>query len=153
MDNPHIVATLNRLIALGKDGERALQAYAEHAQSGTLRVMLQHRADHCRQSALELQEIVRDFGGEPRDAGTLSARLRQTVVALRGLLLSHEDDALLDECERLQAHAMGRYRRALDAPLPATVRKVVLRQLEGTQRHLAVARSMRHGTGRLMLRT
>jgi uncharacterized protein (TIGR02284 family) len=145
MDNPHIVATLNRLIAHGLDGERALRAGAGRAQAGALREMLLQRADHCRLSVLELQEIVRDFGGEPRAGGTAVARLRRGLVLLRGWLLGHRDAALLADCERLQATAMDRYRQALDAPLPPTVRKVVLRQFEGTQRHQAVARSMRDG--------
>lgn len=145
MDNPHIVATLNRLIAHGLDGESALRACAGHAQASPLREMLLQRADHCRLSVLELQEIVRDFGDEPRPDGKAVARLRRGLVVLRGWLLGHRDATLLDDCERLHAAAMDHYRHALDAPLPATVRKVVLRQFEGTQRHQAVARSMREG--------
>jgi uncharacterized protein (TIGR02284 family) len=149
MDNPQIIATLNQLINQGKDDELALLACAAHAQNGTLRLMLQRRSDHSRWSAMELQEIVRDFGGEPRGAGSLGGRLRRLAFTLRGLLLGWPDGALLDHCERIQAQAMGHYRQALDAPLPPTVRKVVLRQFEGIQRHQAAARSMRDG-GRVM---
>jgi uncharacterized protein (TIGR02284 family) len=143
MDNPQIVATLNHLIQQGKDGELALLACAGHARNDTLRQMLQRRSDHARWSTMELQEIVRDFGGQPRSTGRLGGRLRRLAFSLRGVLLGWSDSALLDQCERVQAQAMGHYRRALDAPLPPTVRKVVLRQFEGIQRHQAVARSMR----------
>jgi len=52
---------------------------------------------------------------------------------VKSVLASHEDKAVLEECERGEDNAVARYRQALKTPMPARVKLVVERQMKGVQ--------------------
>ena len=143
MTNHDIIDTLNDLVETCKDGEHGFRTCAEHAKSSSLRQALEMRADGCRISAAELQQLVSDQGGKPDDHGTLAAAAHRGWVAVRGALSGHTDVAILEECERGEDTALERYRDALRKDLPATIVAVVERQYEGAKRNHAAIRLLR----------
>ena len=64
MEKDDVVDTLNTLIETCKDGEYGFNTSAEHVRSANLRQVFTARALECREAALELQRLVRQYGGE-----------------------------------------------------------------------------------------
>jgi uncharacterized protein (TIGR02284 family) len=63
--------------------------------------------------------------------GKILSTARRGWMNLHAALTRNHDDALVDECEHGEDHALEVYRNALDDHLPEFVRQVVLRQFEG----------------------
>lgn len=143
MDNQDIIDTLNKLIENCKDGEYGFQACAEHVHSTELRQTFATRAAECRQSAGELQTLVRTLGGKAEDDGTAAGAVHRGWVSVKGKLAGFSDVAMLEECERGEDAALGRYRKALEKDLPADVRSLVQRQCDGAQRTHDQIRALR----------
>ncbi len=62
---------------------------------------------------------------------------------MKTALSTRDDKAVLEECERGEDAAVARYRKALKASLPASVRSLVERQAEGAQRNHDEVRDLR----------
>lgn len=134
-DNDDVIDTLNDLVETCRDGEFGFNACAEHAKSMELKSVFQQRATDCSKAAAELCGHVLRLGGEPKESGTTAGALHRGWVALRSTLTGYDDNAMLDESERGEDHALGAYRKALKQALPADIRTVVQRQMNGAQRN------------------
>jgi uncharacterized protein (TIGR02284 family) len=134
-DRDDVVDALNDLIETCKDGEYGFKACAEQAKRSDLKSLLMQRADDCRGAAQELAEQVRGLGGKPEDSGSAMGAVERGWVAVRTTLSTYDDKAVLEECERGEDNALARYRKALKKPLPAGVKLIVERQLQGVQRN------------------
>lgn len=143
MDNDDVVDVLNNLIETSKDGEYGFRASAEHAKTDSLRTLLARRADECRQAVIELEAMVRHYGGTPDTGGTVAGAMHRGWVAVRTKLTEYDDAAILAECERGEDVAKARYRKALEDELPADVRALVQRQYDGVIRHHDEVRQLR----------
>ena len=142
-DNDDVVDTLNNLLETCRDGEYGFNTSAEHTKSAELKTMLMRHAGECREAGLELQALVRQLGGEADEGGSLSGALHRGWVSVRGVLSGYSDQAMLDECERGEDAAVASYRKALKQNLPVSIRTVVERQAQGTQRNHDQVKAMR----------
>lgn len=134
MSHDDIVDTLNDLIETSKDGELGFTACAKHVQSSELKETFLRRATECRTAAGELQTLVAEYGGKADTGGSTTGALHRGWVAVRGSLSGYSDHAMLEECERGEDAALGRYRAALrEEGLPEAVRAVIARQQLGAQ--------------------
>ena len=143
METQDTIDILNSLIETCHDGERGFRNVVEHIHAADLRTQFANRANECRQAAADLRALVLELGGEPATSGSASGALHRSWVTLLGTLSGYSDKALLEACERGEDSSLERYRDALDAPLPATVRVVVEAQYEGVKRTHARVRSLR----------
>lgn len=144
MTNEKLLDCLNDLIETSKDGEYGFKSCAEHAKSPELKATLTQRADECRQGAQELQNLVMQNGGKPDTGGTVAGAMHRGWVAVRGTLSTYDDKAILEECERGEDRAVAAYRKALGEELPASVRPVIERQMQGVQRNHDQIKSLRN---------
>lgn len=135
MDTENIISTLNDLIEVSKDGEEGFQTCAEDADDPELKLYFADRAQECKTGAKELQEMVLSLGGEPDTSSSLSGTLHRRWIDIKTAFTSHDDVAVLDECERGEDIALSAYHEALEEDLPLSVRTVVERQLVGVQRN------------------
>lgn len=133
--NDDVIDTLNELIENCKDGEYGFNELADHTQSNELRALFRNRAMGCAEAAAELQRCAAEYGGRAENSGSVAGAVHRGWVSVRSALSSHNDQAMLEECERGEDAALARYRRALDRDLPAEVRTLIARQLEGAQRN------------------
>src|SRR6266481_5586416 len=101
MSYRYIIVTLGELLAVVRGGEHGFMACAEHARADALKKLFARRAS------------------------------RRGWVNLHAALTQNTDEALVDECEHGEDHALEVYRNALDDHLPEFVRQVVLSQFEG----------------------
>ncbi|MDB5891941.1 MAG: family four-helix-bundle protein [Polaromonas sp.] len=135
LDKDDVVDTLNDLLECCRDGEYGFRECAGYAQETDVKSLLSRRAEDCRSGGLELQNLIRQYGGETDDGGTVAGAMHRGWVSVKGTLSGHSTQAMLDECERGEDAALARYRKALKRNLPADVMAVVTRQQEGVQRN------------------
>ena len=128
MDNQQVIATLNNLLAITKDGERGFRTCAGDVTSPYLKIELEAAARRCVEGAVELQMKIRSLGGEPAESGTVAGALHRACTDIVR--------AVLDECKRGEDVAKLAYEEALVEDLPADVEAIVRRQYQGvTENH------------------
>lgn len=143
MDNKDTISVLNDLIETCKDGEKGFRECAEDLTRADLKSTMTQRAQDCAHGASELQQLVRDLGGDPETSTSVSADLHRRWVDLKAMITGKDDLAILNECERGEDVAMRSYRKALEHDLPMDVRAVVERQYLGVQRNHDQVRALR----------
>ena len=131
MNYRYTIVTLSELLAVARDGESGFITCAEHARADVLRQLFVTRASRHAVAAAELRGLIGQLGGDPGMRGKIFSTNRRGWVTLPAALTQNNDNALVDECERGEDHALEVYRNALDDYLPEFVRQVVLRQFEG----------------------
>jgi len=130
MNYRYTIVTLSELLAVTREGESGFITCAEHAREDVLRQLFVTRASRHAVAAAELRGLIGQLGGDPATRGKIFSTNRRGWVTLATALTQDNDDALVDECERGEDHALEVYRNALDDHLPEFVRQVVLRQFE-----------------------
>ncbi|PLP99513.1 PA2169 family four-helix-bundle protein [Cupriavidus pauculus] len=139
----HLVFTLNHLIEVGKDGERVCMTGAREVDNAEMRSILTRTAETCRNSVTELQAMVSNLGAVPRDRGTMGGTMHRGWMEVMHIIAPHNDDAVLQLCEREEEAARREYRSALTNNMPEEVRSVLLRHYEGLQKHHQSIHAMR----------
>ena len=134
-ENKDVIDALSDLAECCKDGEYGFRACAEQAKRSDLKSVFLQRADDCRGAAQELYEQIRGLGGDVDEGGSAAAAIHRGWVSVKATLFGYDDKAVLEECERGEDNAMARYRKALKQPLPAGIKLVVERQMQGVQRN------------------
>ena len=128
MDRDDVISTLNNLIATSRDGEEGFRNCADNVKNPTLKVFFEQKAERCREGAVQLQQIVREMGGDPDIGGSILGAMHRFWVDIRGTISSMDDHAILDECERGEDSAKRAYEDALNEDLPGDVRRVIENQ-------------------------
>lgn len=143
MDHREIVDTLNDLIETCRDGELGFRTCADDVRDIQLKTFFANRAQSCAAAAVELQELVRAYGGDPETRGGLGGALHRRWVDIQALVSGRGDRAVLQECERGEDVAVSNYRRAMSKQLPDDVRAVIERQYQGVLHNHDQVRSLR----------
>ena len=128
MDRDDVISTLNDLIETSKDGEEGFRTCADNVKNATLRTFFLEKAERCREGAVQLQNIVREMGGDPEQRSSMAGAMHRFWVNIRGTISGMDDHAILAECERGEDIAKRSYENALAQDLPGDVRMVVERQ-------------------------
>src|ERR1700757_2591459 len=118
MDNRQVIATLNNLLAITKDGERGFRTCAGGVTSLDLKMELEAAAGRCVEGAVELQMKIRSLGGEPAASGTVAGALHRAWTDIVPRITGLGDRAILDECMRGEDVAKQAYEDALMEDLP-----------------------------------
>jgi uncharacterized protein (TIGR02284 family) len=126
---------LQDLAECALDGEYGFQECAEQVKREDLKSFMLQRADECRRAVQELNEQIRGLGGRVEEHGSAAGAVHRGWVTVKSTLSTYDDKAVLEECERGEDNAVARYRKALKKPLPAGVKLVVERQMQGVQRN------------------
>jgi len=144
MDNQQVIATLNNLLAITKDGERGFRTCAGGVTSPDLKMELEDAARRCVESAVELQMKIRSLGGEPEASGTVAGALHRAWTDIVPGITGLGDRAVLDECKRGEDVAKQAYEEALVQDLPADVEAIVRRQYQGVTENRERIRELRN---------
>jgi uncharacterized protein (TIGR02284 family) len=131
MNYRYTIVTLGELLTVTRDGEKGFCACAANTRNDSLKRVFMSCASRRAAAAAELRELIGQLGGDPRMQGSILAAPRRGWLHRRAALALNDDDALVDECENGEDHALEVYRNALDDHLPEFVRQTVLRQFEG----------------------
>jgi uncharacterized protein (TIGR02284 family) len=130
MNYRYTLVTLSELLAVNRAGENGLGACADQAQAESLKRALAGRASRRGAAAAELRDLIGQLGGDPASRARIIGASGRGWINLNVALAVNDDDAIVDECEHGEDHALEVYRNALDDHLPDFVRQVVLRQFE-----------------------
>lgn len=152
MTSPHkeVVSVLNELIEFSKDGEKGFKTSAEDVKNSELKTYFLQRSGECGTAASELQHHVRALGGDPETSTSVSGDLHRKWVSLKSMLTGKDEEAVLNEVERGEDHALKAYKDALEklAKLPlaagSEVIPVVERQYHGVQRNHDQVKALRN---------
>lgn len=147
MNDRDVIGVLNDLIETSKDGEYGFAKSAERVKAPALKETLQRRSADCARGAAELQTLVVRFGGKPEEGGSAAGALHRGWVSIKeALTRGSGDHAVLEECERGEDTALAAYRKALKEELPAEVRQVLERQMQGVQANHDQIKALRDST-------
>ena len=146
MDRNEVIATVNDLIETSRDGEEGFRTCADNVKKPGLKAFFEQKSERCREAVTQLQQIVREMGGDPERGGSMTGAAHRFWVGIRGTLSGMDDHAILDECERGEDVAKRAYEKALGQDLPGDVRSVIERQYAEIRANHARVREMRNAT-------
>ena len=136
-------AQLNELIETSKDGEQGFLKAARDTTTPELATAFKQGAQRCVQGARELQELVRELGGDAATTGSTAAALHRGWISVKEAVTARDDQAILEEVERGEDYAKAQYRKALEEDLPANLKAVVERQYQGVLANHDKVRALR----------
>ena len=130
MSYRYTIATLAELLTVTRDSEHGFTLCTQHARNDQLKRMFAERARRNSVAAAELSELIAQLGGDPAVRPRIVGATRRGWVNLQASLAQNADQALVEQCEHGEDHALEVYRNALDDHLPEFIRSVILRQFE-----------------------
>ncbi len=146
MYNEHDVKVINALISTTIDSVEGYRAAADDAANEQFRSIFTSRADEREEVVRELQEHVRELGGQPEDDGSALAGAHRFMMNVRDALTGRDDDAVIAEVERGEDHIKHKYEAALsDADLAPQCRDIVQRCFRSVKEGRDQMRDLKHG--------
>lgn len=144
MKRDEIISVLNDLIEVCKDGEKGFTACLEDASDRhfELKAMLAERQLAYAQAATELQDLVRFFGSDPEDSGSMTGALHRSWVNVRTAIVGKDDEIVLAECHHGEDSAVRAFRKVLAYDLPIDIRIMVERQLQNAIDSIALIKTL-----------
>ena len=136
--NKEASSVLNDLIEISKDGQEGFKSCAEDVKDALLKNFFVQRSADCAKAAAELQAQVRALGGEPETSTSVAADLHRRWVDVKSMFTGKDDEAILNEAERGEDHALKAYNDAIkkiNEHNLVGIRDLVERQLHGVQRN------------------
>ncbi|MHC6227299.1 ferritin-like domain-containing protein [Pseudomonas sp. X10] len=151
MSNPNkdVIDVLNDLIEFSKDGEKGFRESADDVKDSQLKTFFMQRAGECGSAAVELQSEVRRLGGDPETSTSVSGDLHRGWVNLKSMLTGKGEEAVLNEVERGEDHALKAYKDAREKlikhglAVSDPLYTLVERQLQGVQRNHDQVKALR----------
>ncbi|NBA94668.1 PA2169 family four-helix-bundle protein [Pseudomonas sp. R5(2019)] len=142
--NKEVISVLNDLIEVSKDGEKGFRTCAEDIKNPELKTLFIGRSQGCATAAAELQAEVRALGGDPETSTSISGDLHRRWVDIKSMVTGKSEEAVLNEAERGEDHALKHYKKALEKTLPANVRGLIERQYHGVQSNHDQVKALRN---------
>lgn len=143
VDNNDVIAILNELIETSRDGEEGFRSSAENVEDARLKAFFLRRSQEVGKSVRELQGLVRSLGGIPAEATSIGGTLHRRWIDLKTALTLNDNLAVLNETELGESTAVAAYENALELALPAEIKAVIVRQLEGAKRNYGLVKQLR----------
>ena len=104
-------------------------------------------AADCATAAAELKTAVRALGGDPEDSGSVAGALHRGWVDVKSMLTGKDEEAVLNEAERGEDHALKAYKDAIEKINKHNllgIRDLVERQYHGVQRNHDQVKALRN---------
>lgn len=126
-----IISTVNSLIETLKDGQEGFRQASDAVQDSDLKSLFNEYSLQRSKFAGELQDQVRQLGeSEPESGSSVAGSMHRAWINLKAAITTHNDHAILAECERGEDSAVAEYEKATTADLPAPLRETVSRQAD-----------------------
>ncbi len=84
---------LNDLLQTSKDGEAGFHACAEDLRDPQLKAAMLEQSRDCAAAADELERIVLELGGKPKDSTSFAGDLHRRWVDLKSLVTGKDEEA------------------------------------------------------------
>ena len=145
--NKEAISVLNDLIETSKDGQEGFKTCAEDIQHPELKALFAKRSAECAAAAAELQAQVRALGGDPETSTSVAGDLHRRWVDVKSVFTGKGEEAVLNEAERGEDHALKAYKEALEKISKHNlvgIRDLVERQYHGVQRNHDQVKALRN---------
>jgi uncharacterized protein (TIGR02284 family) len=146
MDRNDVIATLNGLIAISRDGEEGFRTCAAAVKNPDLKSFFEQKERRCAEGAAQLQAKVSELGGTPERSSSTAGAMHRAWVNIKSTITGMDDAAILAECERGEDVARRAYEDALDKDLPPEVRTLIDKQYREVKANYDRVREMRNAT-------
>ena len=133
LTNSEVVSTLDGLIETCRDGEIGYRDAAEGVVTAHLKDVFHQYSMQRTRDISDLQNEVRNFGGEPQKGGSLAGAVHRGWLNLKAAITGKDEETILAECERGEDVAVKTYEDALKKDLPASVHGIVEYQFTGVK--------------------
>ena len=148
MRNDSLIDNLNHLVSICNDGRYGYETAAEDAGSAELKSMFMQYSAQRAQFATELNQCVRNLGGEADSSGGPLGALHRAWIDVKTALSSKDDKAVLGACLTGEKAAINAYDDVLDdSNCPNDIRDILIRQRSGIQEALSRVKSLHHTVG------
>jgi uncharacterized protein (TIGR02284 family) len=137
-----VIATLNDLVALNRDGQAGYLEAAEKCLAPTTKSFCLAQSRAHAHFVGELQTQLHILGDEPDNTGSVSGAVHRAWMNLKAAL-GGGDHTVLTSIESFAEHAVSTYRDALAESLPLDARDIVARQFEGIKSAHAEVKALR----------
>jgi uncharacterized protein (TIGR02284 family) len=141
-----VLSTLNRLIAVCKDGEQGFRTAAHDVDNLELRELFHHCAEERARFAASLEDTVRIRGARPTRHGTLAGAIRRSWMNLLPTSAVNES-AILRICDRADEAALKAYENAMQMGLPTDLNELVESQYSEIHREHNAVLALAAGSG------
>lgn len=128
MSGDEVVAALNILVEVNRDGKRGYETAADAIESSDYQALFLEYAAQRAQFADELSALIRQYGGNPTDNGDLAATFHRAWINIKSAVTAGDDSAIMAECARGEEVAIRAYQDAMAKDLPDDVRTLVRHQ-------------------------
>ena len=145
--NKEAISILNDLIETSKDGQEGFKSCAEDIKHPELKALFAKRSADCAAAAAELQAQVRALGGDPETSTSVAGDLHRRLVDVKSVFTGKDEEAVLNEAERGEDHALKAYKEALEKISKHNlvgIRDLVERQYHGVQRNHDQVKALRN---------
>jgi uncharacterized protein (TIGR02284 family) len=143
-----IISTINGLIETLKDGQEGFRQASEAVRDSQLKMLFNEYSLQRSKFAGELQNDAINLGeDEPETSSSTTGALHRAWINLKGAITSHDDHAILAECERGEDSAVNEYKKAMESDeLSSPIRETITRQYTDVKRAHDRIRSLRDAT-------
>ncbi|TDV69912.1 PA2169 family four-helix-bundle protein [Pseudomonas sp. LP_7_YM] len=146
--NKESISVLNDLIETSIDGEKGFHTAGEDIKNPEIKAYFLSRSTECKTAVAELQAEVRKLGGNPDDSSSVLGGAHRLWVELKAAVTGKSDEAVLDEVERGEDHALKAYKeasqKAAEKNLPVDVTTLIRRQQAGVQANHDKVKALRN---------
>lgn len=133
ISNDDVISTLNGLIETCKDGQEGFKQAAEGILDSQLKAKFYEYSQQRAQFTGELQNLVRELGGDPDNSGSVAGSLHRSWIDIKSIVTGQDEGAILNEAERGEDYAKSAYKKALEENLPANVSSLINSQYGAIQ--------------------
>lgn len=144
INNEDSIPVINHLIEISRDGQDGFFKASEEIENQELKQYLLRKSEQVKQSVIELQNLVRELGGEPVETSSIGGKMHRMWIDIKTFITENDTLAVLEELERGEDVALHEFREASKKELPVNVAHVVSRLLAGAQRNHDEIRDMRN---------
>jgi uncharacterized protein (TIGR02284 family) len=128
MTNENTITIINNLTETCLDGQFGYKEAAEGIEDSAMKNVFYRLSQQRAKFAGELQQIVRDLGGEPEDTTSFASKLHRSWISIKSAVTSQDEVSVLKECVRGEESAVKAYQIALDSDLPSNLNEIITRQ-------------------------
>src|SRR5438105_1666443 len=123
------ISTLNGLIETLKDGQEGFRQASEAVKDFQLKMLFGEYSLQRAKFAGELQNEAITLGEhDPENRSSTAGALHRAWINLKAAVTSHDDHAILEECERGEDSAVNEYRKAMEEEISAPIRETISKQ-------------------------
>jgi uncharacterized protein (TIGR02284 family) len=125
-----IISTINGLIETLKDGQEGFRQASEAVKDFQLKMLFGEYSLQRAKFAGELQNEAISLGEhDPENSSSTAGALHRAWINLRAAITSHDDHAILAECERGEDSAVNEYKKAMEEEeISSPIRETISRQ-------------------------